>query len=130
MTFMTMCVLYANGEGKKIFMKDLYLCNLKKARENRGITQVRLSIELEIAQETISGYEIGRICPSIPMLLKIADYLNVSVDYLLGRTDNDIPSRKNISSIENQLLFDFKNLSEKNKKDLLWYLEALKNKNL
>lgn len=111
-------------------MKDMYLCNLKKAREMRGITQVRLSIELEIAQETISGYEIGRICPSVPVLLKIADYLNVSVDYLLGRIEDDTPANNNISSVESQLLFDFNNLSEANKKDLLWYLDALKKKNL
>lgn len=111
-------------------MKELYLCNLKKARESRGITQVRLSVELEIAQETISGYEIGRICPSVPVLLKIANYLNVSTDYLLGRTENDIPIKTTISNVENQLLFEFKNLTEKNKKDLLWYLNALKNKNI
>ncbi len=33
-----------------------------------------------------------------------------------------------ISSEENQLLFDFRNLNDKNKKDLLWYLDALKTK--
>lgn len=114
-------------------MKEFYMVNLKQAREDRGITQVRLSIELEIAQETISGYEIGRIAPSISILVKIANYLNVSTDYLLGRIDENIPLMKikqnDISKEEEQLLFDFRKLNENNKNDLLWYINALKQKN-
>lgn len=115
-------------------MKNYYLVNLKKARETRDITQVRLSIELELAQETISGYEIGRICPSIPVLVKIANFLNVSIDYLLGRVEDDIPCTSEINSasstVEQQLLFGFKNLDRKKQKDLLWYLDALKKKEI
>lgn len=113
-------------------MKNLYMVNLKKAREKRGITQIRLSIEIEIAQETISGYEIGRISPSVPILNKIADFLNVSTDYLLGRIDEDIPIMKikqnDISEIESKLLYDYRTLNEENKKDLLWYINVLKQK--
>lgn len=109
-------------------MKNFYLVNLKDAREKRGITQVKLSVELELAQETISGYEIGRICPSIPVLIKIANYLNVSIDYLLGRTENDIPFKRDTTDTEDRLLFDFRNLDEKKQKDLIWYLGALKKK--
>lgn len=111
-------------------MKDFYLVNLKNARERRGVTQVKLSIELELAQETISGYEIGRICPSIPVLLKIANYLNVSIDYLLGRVENDVPFKNETTDIENQLLFHFRNLDEKKQKDLMWYLDALEKKEI
>lgn len=111
-------------------MKNFYLVNLKNAREKRGITQVKLSIELELAQETISGYEIGRICPSIPVLIKIANYLNVSIDYLLGRIENDIPFKNDTTDIEDQLLFNFRNLDGKKQKDLIWYLEALEKKEI
>lgn len=111
-------------------MKNFGLVNLKKARESRGITQVRLSIELELAQETISGYEIGRIYPSLPVLIKIANYLNVSIDYLLGRIENDTPFKNDITDIENQLLFNFRDLDEKKQKDLIWYLNALKKKEI
>lgn len=113
-------------------MKNFYMVNLKKAREKRGITQVRLSIELELAQETISGYEIGRISPSISVLIKIADFLNVSTDYLLGRIEEDIPFMKiksnDMTDEESDLLFHFRNLNEENKKDLLWYMNALEQK--
>ena len=61
--------------------------NLRKIREKRNITQVKLSIDLELAQETISGYEMGRSYPSADNLIKLADYLNTSTDYLLGITN-------------------------------------------
>ena len=41
-----------------------------------------------ISQGTMNEYKNGKKLPTIPNLLKIADFLDVSVDYLLGRTDN------------------------------------------
>lgn len=113
-------------------MKDFYMENLRQAREKRGITQVKMSVDLEIAQETISGYEIGRITPSIQMLNKIADYLNTTTDYLLGRINTDIPimniKQNDITETESQLIFDYRHLNEQNQKELLWYVNALKQK--
>ena len=113
-------------------MKEYYMVNLRQARENKGITQVKMSVDLGIAQETISGYEIGRITPSIKVLHKIADYLNTTTDYLLGRVDTDIPLMKikanDISEEESQLLFDYRHLNEDKKKELIWYVNALKQK--
>lgn len=40
-----------------------------------------------MSQETISGYEIGKAVPPAEMLVKLADTLDTSVDYILGRTD-------------------------------------------
>ena len=52
------------------------------------MTQLKLAMELNTNQNTISRYENGEREPSIRDLIKIADYFNVSVDYLIGRTDN------------------------------------------
>ena len=41
-----------------------------------------------VSQPVIARYETGDFFPSYPILIKIADYFNVSADYLLGRTDN------------------------------------------
>lgn len=60
---------------------------LKKLREAKGLTQLRLAMELNVSQETISGYEIGKAVPPAEMLVKLADVLDSSVDYILGRTD-------------------------------------------
>ena len=61
---------------------------LKELRKLKGISQLKLAIELNTNQNTISRYETGEREPGICELIKIADFFNVSVDYLLERTDN------------------------------------------
>lgn len=60
---------------------------LKELRNKKGISQLRLATELNTTQNTISRYETGEREPGIDELIKIADYFNVSVDYLIGRTE-------------------------------------------
>ncbi|MBQ8056774.1 MAG: helix-turn-helix transcriptional regulator [Ruminococcus sp.] len=61
---------------------------IKELRKAKKMTQLKLAMELNTNQNTISRYENGEREPSIRDLIKIADYFNVSVDYLVGRTDN------------------------------------------
>lgn len=61
---------------------------LKELRKKKGISQLRLAIELNTTQNTISRYETGEREPGIDELIKIADFFHVSVDYLIGRTEN------------------------------------------
>ena len=61
---------------------------LKELRKQKGISQLKLSIDLNTNQNTISRYETGTREPGINELISIADYFQVSVDYLLERTDN------------------------------------------
>ena len=61
---------------------------LKFLREQKNITQQRLAIELGINQNSLSRYETGQRQADYAMLIKIADYFDVSVDFLLERTDN------------------------------------------
>ena len=61
---------------------------LKEIRKTKGISQLKLALELNMTQNTIRRYEPGEREPGIAELIKIADYFNVSVDYLLERTDN------------------------------------------
>lgn len=61
---------------------------LKELREKRHLSQVRLSIDLNMNQNTISRYENGIRQANYETLILFADYFNVSIDYLLGRTDN------------------------------------------
>ncbi|MBR3641446.1 MAG: helix-turn-helix transcriptional regulator [Oscillibacter sp.] len=60
---------------------------LKELRLARGITQVRMAIDLNMSQNTISRYETGEREPALAELVRLADYFGVSVDYLLERTD-------------------------------------------
>ena len=61
---------------------------LKELRKQNGISQLKLSIDLNTNQNTISRYETGIREPGIAELIRIADYFQVSIDYLLERTDN------------------------------------------
>ncbi len=61
---------------------------LREIRKSRNISQLKLAMDLNMSQNTISRYETGEREPGINELIKIADYFHVSIDYLLGRTDN------------------------------------------
>ena len=66
---------------------------LRNIRKEKGISQLKLAMDLNMSQNTISRYETGEREPGINELVKLADYFDVSVDYLLGRTDNPKTNR-------------------------------------
>lgn len=61
---------------------------LKKLRNERKITQEELGKKVNVTKVSISGYENGNRNPDTETLQKLADFFEVSTDYLLGRTDN------------------------------------------
>ncbi len=62
--------------------------NLRAIREDRDIKQKEVAEILNVSQNTYSQYETGIISLTAEVLIKLADYYNVSIDYLLDRTDN------------------------------------------
>ena len=62
--------------------------HLKELRKSRGITQKQLAIAISASERGIQQYELGERKPSYEMLLALADYFHVSLDYLVGRTDD------------------------------------------
>ena len=61
---------------------------LKKLRKERNISQLKLALDLNMNQNSISRYENGEREADYETLIRFADYFNVSLDYLLGRTEN------------------------------------------
>lgn len=61
---------------------------LRHLREKKGISQLKLAMDLHINQNSVSRYENELREADYKTLIAIADYFNVSVDYLLERTDN------------------------------------------
>ena len=59
-------------------------CRIKQLRENRGLIQEILAAELGITQQMLSKYERDILCIKVDVLMKIAEYFNVTTDYLLG----------------------------------------------
>lgn len=62
--------------------------NLRIARKEKGIKQNEIAQYLNINPKTYNRYENGKSQADYATLIKIANYLNTSVDYLLGRTEN------------------------------------------
>ena len=60
---------------------------LRELRLERNMSQQRLAMELSMTQNTISRYENGEREPGIKELIRIADYFNVSLAYLLERSE-------------------------------------------
>ena len=56
-------------------------------RKENNFTQDKLADELNVSKSTISMYEKGNRMPSYEMLEKIADFFNVDIDYLMGKSD-------------------------------------------
>ena len=61
---------------------------LKELREQRGISQLKMAMDLNMNQNSISRYENGVREADYATLLLFADYFSVSLDYLFERTDN------------------------------------------
>ena len=69
----------------------MYQLRLRDLREDRDLKQKDLAELLQIHQTTYSDYELGRLNSPIATLHTLADFYGVSVDYLLGRTNQKQP---------------------------------------
>lgn len=59
------------------------MVGLKNIRKLRNLNQQKVALDLNITREALSHYENGRREPSLAMLVKMSDYFNVSIDYLI-----------------------------------------------
>ena len=66
---------------------------LKELRKQRRLSQLKFAMDLNMNQNSISRYENVEREADYATLIKLADYFDVSVDYLLGRTDNPETNR-------------------------------------
>lgn len=99
---------------------------IRQLREERNMTQVRMSIELEVSQETISSYESGKHYPSVSNLIKLSALFHTSCDYILGLSNVRMPYLKNeLKEDEIILLEQYCRLDERGKQLLFAYLEGV-----
>ena len=99
---------------------------IKKLRKEKKITQIRLSIELEVSQETISAYEKGKYYPSAAMLIKLRDIFGVSIDYILGLSDTrfDPLSETNLTEDETYILNLCRKMDDSDRKRTISCIEG------
>ena len=72
----------------------MYELRIRDIREDNDLPQKKLAELLQVHQTTYSDYELGRVNVPVPALHKLADFYGVSVDYLLGRTNEKRPYPK------------------------------------
>ena len=72
----------------------MYRNTLRDLREDRDLKQATLADYLQIHQTTYSDYELGRLNIPVVAIHTLADFYEVSVDYLLGRTNTKTPYPK------------------------------------
>lgn len=72
----------------------MYQNKIRDLREDNDLSQKELAEMLQIHQTTYSDYELGKLNIPVSILHKLANYYNVSIDYLLGRTNTKKPYPK------------------------------------
>lgn len=85
-------LVYSNGsymiKDKKEEKRREMMFRIKELRLQKGITQEQLAQHLNVAKSTIGMWENEKREPNFKMLIRIADYFDCSIDYLLGRTND------------------------------------------
>lgn len=67
---------------------DIMNNNLRKLRENKKMTQIAVQMATGIEQALLSKFETGERVPPTETLIRLADFYNVSLDYIMCRTEN------------------------------------------
>ena len=68
-------------------MKKILSERLKSIRKEKGFTQAQVAIYCDITEKASQNYELMTRQPKLEILIKIADLYNVSLDYLVGRSN-------------------------------------------
>ena len=95
--------------------------DLKKHRKAKGLTQKAVADHIGCSAVVYSRYETGAREPSIDMLIRIADVLDVAIDDIVGRVR---PNTSGLTTYERTLLTTARKADERAKQDALLILEA------
>lgn len=80
---------------------------LKELRNEKHLTQMDVAKHFEIAKTTYASYEQGRREPDNTMLSKLADFFGVSIDYLMGKSDNIKRGKVDLADPKNESIMTF-----------------------
>lgn len=101
---------------------------LKDLRNERDLTQQKVANDLQISRSVISNYEAGSVEPTLSVIKKLAQYFNVSSDYLLGLKDEIgavIPYSFELNNQEKEVLDTFRAIPDNTKGVALTMLQSL-----
>ncbi len=122
----------SNKDNYNQVKKNISMNNLETIMKDKNISDTKLGAELYLSDSSIQGYRYNTKHPSLVSLIKLADYFNVNLDFLLDRTD--ISTRvdelvKYDSEEYNSLVTKYNKLSKEDKANVIGYINGLLNKN-
>ena len=98
---------------------------LKELRKQKNLTQVEISKILQITQRTYAGYELGQTEPTIDTLKKIADFYNVSLDYLCEHETKGNMDTSTFSELKKGCIYVLDKLNESNTAIVFGYMKHI-----
>ena len=99
---------------------------LTQLRKEEGLSQEDLAVRVGVSRSTIGMYETGKREPDLETLETFADFFNVNLEYLIGRTGNIKPD--DLTLKETDLIENFKKLDNDDKEKVVEYTKALQQK--
>lgn len=98
---------------------------IRQLREEVHMTQVRLSMELEVSQETVSAYENQKHYPSFTQLCKLSELFHVSIDYIMGLSEIRSPARTTDNETMEKVIAIGRKLSDPQLQLVLAYAQGI-----
>ncbi len=98
---------------------------IKELRKKQNISQKRLAQDLNIPISTLNGYENENYLPTANTLIKIADYLHVTIDELVGRKQENIIDKGLLNDVELDIIDKLRKLDKDNQIRLQAYAQGL-----
>lgn len=95
--------------------------NLRKLRINKGISQQQLADVIGTSQQSVNKYENHSVEPDISVLIKLADYFETTIDYLVGHViapTQDLIEEIELTREEMTLIHDYRQLSKEEKESI------------
>ncbi|MGM0239440.1 helix-turn-helix domain-containing protein [Enterococcus sp. AZ103] len=107
---------------------------IKSLRKEMGWTQNDLATKINVSQQTIGSWEVGRAEPNSEVLIKLSELFGVTVDYLLGKTDKkqiiNEDNKKEYTAtdldkmLDNAMSFDGEPMSDHDREVIRAYLKG------
>lgn len=122
----------SNKDNYNQVKKNISMNNLETIMKDKNISDTKLGAELYLSDSSIQGYRYNTKHPSLVSLIKLADYFDVNVDYLLDRTNisTKVDELVKYDSEEyNSLVTKYNKLSKEDKPNVIGYINGLLNKN-
>ena len=103
------------------------MIRLKEIREEKNLSQLEIAKGIQTSQRNIGRWENGDNEPTSSFIIKLANYLNCSTDYLLGIEDEYgiIQSNSNLTVNEEQIITLYRKLNEHDQNKVLGFIQAL-----